>query len=69
MQSVRIAAKTARSIDDDHVASDSYQSLNLALVYLKNLRHGFGPRTFDASRPGCYDRHAGWSSLVARWAQ
>src|SRR5438270_12613354 len=23
---------------------------------------------FDALRTGCYDRTAGWSSLVARWA-
>ena len=23
---------------------------------------------FDAPRSGCYDRTAGWSSLVARWA-
>src|SRR5208337_3646785 len=23
---------------------------------------------FDADRSGCYDRSAGWSSLVARWA-
>src|SRR5690242_11981552 len=23
---------------------------------------------FDGTQPGCYDRTAGWSSLVARWA-
>jgi hypothetical protein len=23
---------------------------------------------FDGTPPGCYDRSAGWSSLVARWA-
>src|SRR5579864_625862 len=28
----------------------------------------FGKRKFDASRAGCYDQCAGWSSLVARWA-
>src|SRR6202007_176091 len=26
------------------------------------------PRKFDAAPHGCYDRTAGWSSLVARWA-
>src|SRR5450755_3879063 len=25
-------------------------------------------RKFDGILPGCYDRTAGWSSLVARWA-
>src|SRR5450755_569068 len=25
-------------------------------------------RKFDGIPPGCYDRTAGWSSLVARWA-
>jgi hypothetical protein len=30
-------------------------------------RLGLGAR-FDGARPGCYDRSAGWSSLVARWA-
>ena len=53
------------SIACDHYASDHYpcnHSFDHSARYL-SLR-----APFDAATQRCYDRNAGWSSLVARWA-
>ena len=46
---------------------EAYARRNASLGTLRLRNDGFAPR-FDATPDGCYDRNAGWSSLVARWA-
>jgi hypothetical protein len=49
--------------------ADSECNIKATSRYPDSSHRGYRSRgKFDATRDGCYDQNAGWSSLVARWA-
>ena len=65
---VRVFAAHVGTASGESASNCSGTNCRYCFSFAANCNSTQLPQAFDAPELGCYDRTAGWSSLVARWA-